>query len=66
MQNGEEQNTLGIIIDNKLNFKSHVSELCGKVSQKIAALSRLSSYVNNSEKKVIFNSMKTSQFSYVL
>ena len=55
---------LGVIIDNKLNFKSHISELCKKASQKIAALSRLSSYLHNSEKKIIFNSIIKSQFSY--
>ena len=54
---------LDVIIDNRLNFKSHMSELCKKSSQKIAALSRLSSYLHNSEKKIIFNSIIKSQFS---
>ena len=64
MENGKEQKFLGVIIDNKLNFKNHISELCKKVSQKIAALSRLSSHLHNSEKKLIFNSIIKSQFSY--
>ena len=64
MENSKEQNILGVIIDNKLNFKSHVSELCKKASQKIAVLSRLSTYLYNSEKKLIFNSIIKSQFSY--
>ena len=64
MENSEEQKVLGVIIDNKLNFKSHISELCKKTSQKIAALSRLSSYLSNSEKKLIFNSIIKLQFSY--
>ena len=64
MENSREQKIIGVIIDNKLNFKSHVSELCKKASQKIAALSRLSSYLHNSEKKLIFNSIIKSQFSY--
>ena len=34
-----------------LDVKSHLTELCKKASQKIAALSRLSSYLHNSEKK---------------
>ena len=49
MENSKEQKILGVIIDNKLNFKSHISELCKKASQKVAALSRLSSYLHNSE-----------------
>ena len=43
MENSKERKILGVLIDNKLNFKSHISELCKKASQKIAALSRLSS-----------------------
>ena len=45
MEKSKEQIILGVIIDNKLNFKSHISELCKKASQKIATLSRLSSYI---------------------
>ena len=32
-------------------------ELCKKTSQKIAAFSRFSSYLHNTEKKVILNSI---------
>ena len=38
MKNINEENILGIIIDNKLKFKSHVKNLCKKASQKIWAL----------------------------
>ena len=38
MENSKEQIILGVTIDNKLNFKSHISELCKKPSQKISAL----------------------------
>ena len=64
MENSKEQKILGGAIDNKLNFKSHISELCKKASHKIATLSRLSSYLHNSEKKLMFNSIIKSQFSY--
>ena len=64
MEKSKEQIILGVIIDNKLNFKSYISELCKKASQKIATLSRLSSYIYNSEKKLIFNKIIKSQFSY--
>ena len=49
--NSTEQKILGVIIDNKLNFKSNISKLFKKASQKIAALSRLSSYLHDPEKK---------------
>ena len=35
MKNSNEEKILGIIIDNKLKFKSHVKNLCKKASQKI-------------------------------
>ena len=49
IENSKEQKILCFIIDNKLNFKSNVSELRKRASQKIAALSRLSCYLHNSE-----------------
>ena len=64
MKNSKEEKILGVIIDNKLRFKSHVKNLCKKASQKIWALSRLINYLNDSEKKMIFNALIKSQFSY--
>ena len=55
---------LKLITNNKLNFKSHINELCKKASETIGALCRLSSYLNNYQKKVIFNSIIKAQFSY--
>ena len=64
MENRKEQKIIGLTINNQLNLKSHISALSKIASQKIAALSRLSSYLHNSEKKLIFNSIIKSQFSY--
>ena len=64
MKNSKEEKILGVIIDNKLRFKSHVKNLCKKASQKIWALSRLINYLNDSKKKMIFNALIKSQFSY--
>ena len=55
MKNSKEEKILGVIIDNKLRFKSHVKNLCKKTSQKIWALSRLIIYLNDSKMKIIFN-----------
>ena len=33
MKNSEEQKILGVTIDNKLTFKSHIKNLCKKASQ---------------------------------
>ena len=51
IENKNEQKILGLIIDNKLNFKIQINELCQKAFQKTGALCRLPSYLNNSEKK---------------
>ena len=50
MKNSSENKILEITIDNELKFKSHVKNLCKKASQKIWALSRLTNYLNDSEK----------------
>ena len=63
MKNSKEEKILGVIIDNKLRFKSHVKNLCKKASQKIWALSRLINYLNDSEKEMIFNALMKSRFS---
>ena len=62
--NSKEEQTSGVIIDNKLKFKSHVKNLCKKAFQKTWALSRLINYLNDSEKKMIFNALIKSQLSY--
>ena len=42
MSNSKEEKILGVIIDNRLTFSSHIRELCKKASEKISALSRIS------------------------
>ena len=64
MKNSKEEKILGVIINNLLRFKSHAKNLSKKASQKIWALSRLINYLNNSKKKMIFNALLKSQFSY--
>ena len=61
MENSKEQKIHSVIIDNELNFKSHINQLYQKASQKIVAFSRLCSYLHNSEKKIIFRSVMKSQ-----
>ena len=64
MKNSRKEKIVGVIIDIKPRFKSHVKILRKKASQKICALSRLINYLNDSEKKMIFNALIKSQFSY--
>ena len=55
---------LGVTIDNKLSFDPHVTNLCKKVSQKLSALSRISSYMTIEKRKLIMNAFINSQFGY--
>ena len=64
MKNSKEDKIFGVVIDNKLRFKSHVKNICKKASQKIWALSCLINYLNDFKKKIIFNDLIKSQFSY--
>ena len=51
MNNSKEEKILGVTIDNRLTFSSHIRELGKKASQKIMALSGISNQINDSQKK---------------
>ena len=52
MKNNSKEKILGIIIDNKLKFKSNLRNLWKKAFQKIWVLSILPNYLNDSEKNI--------------
>ena len=58
------QKLLGIAIDSKLTFKTHVKGLCTKACQKLHALSRISNYMQFEQRRIIMNSFILSQFGY--
>ena len=62
--NSSCEKMLGIYFDNKLNFDNHVTKLCKKAGQKLHALARVSNYMSQNQKKVIFNAFISSQFNY--
>ena len=64
MSNSKEKKILGVVIDNRLTFNSHIRQLCKKVSQKISSLSRISNQLNDSEETLLFNAVVKSQFKY--
>ena len=55
---------LGIKIGNKLNFNTHVDDICKKAGQKLNALSRVTPYVDLSKRRILLNAFFISQFSY--
>ena len=46
------------------NFKSHMSNLCKKTSQKFDALARVSSFMDLTKRSVIMKAYINSQFGY--
>ena len=60
----KEEKLLGVIIDTKLTFKSHVTALCKKPNQKLHAFSRISSYVDREKLRQIMKAFLLSQFNY--
>ena len=63
-KSSKEEVILGITIDNKLSFDSHIRKMCKKSGQKLNALSRITTFLNKDQKSIIFNAMIKSQFSY--
>ena len=55
---------LGLNIDNNLDFKEHVSNLCKKGNQKLHALVRISKYLNLDKLKILMRAFINSQFKY--
>ena len=53
-----------VTIDKNLNFKSHVSNLCKRASQKLQALARVSAFMNPDKLRLLMNGFIKSQFSY--
>jgi len=57
---------LGVIIDDKLNFKRHVNDLARKLSRSIGMMNRISYFVPPFAKRKIFYSLVYSRMSYGL
>ena len=55
---------LGVTIDNDFAFEEHIKTLCPKASQKLHALSRISQYLSQHKKRILFKTFIMSQFNY--
>ena len=55
---------LGIKVDSKLSFKTHVEGLCTIASQKLHALSRIGNYMLFEQRRIIMNAFILAQFGY--
>ena len=64
IENCKQVKLLGILLDNTLSFKNHVTMLCDKVSSKLHAMARLSNFMNENQLKTVMRAFITSQFGY--
>ena len=65
-KNSIQEVSLEITIDNNVNSDSHIRNMCKKSGQKLNAISRISTFLNKDQKRIVFNAMIKSQFSYCL
>ena len=59
-----EEKLVGILLDSKLSFDSHITSLCKKAAKKLSALARMNHYLTPDQKSLQLNSVVKSQFSY--
>ena len=64
IKESNEEKLLGVVIDQKLNFKQHSDMVCRKASQKLHALVRASTYMPKEKTRMVMRSFIMSQFSY--
>ena len=60
----ETMKYLGVIIDNKLNFKEHFEYVNKKMAKKVYFLSRMRKKLDQETKKIIYKSLVVSQIDY--
>ena len=60
LEKSKEVVVLGITIDKKLTFDSHIKSICRKAGQKLGALLRITNYLNSSQKAYFLRNDKIS------
>ena len=64
IKNSKFEKLLGIKLDSKLNFNSHVHDICQKAGQKLNAISRITPYMDFAKRRLLVNAFFHSQFNY--
>ena len=60
----KEVELLGVTIDNKLSFSSHIKNICTRANNKLSAIIRLRSSLSIAQTKLLINAHVLSHFSY--
>ena len=64
IKNSKFEKLLGIKLDSKLNFNSHIHDICQKAGQKLNAISRVTPYMDFAKRRLLVNAFFYSQFNY--
>ena len=64
LKNSKEVEILGITLDRSMGFNTHIKNICRKAGQKLSALLRISPYLDQGKKVLLYKSMIKSQFNY--
>ena len=64
IKSSNSEKLLGITIDSDFTFEEHINTLCRKASQKLHALPRISQYLSEHKKRILFKTFIMSQFNY--
>ena len=64
ISNSNRSKILGMTFDNILTFENYIEQRCKKASQKISALARIVSHMNQAKRKNLMNAFFKSQFKY--
>ena len=64
LKNSKEVEILGITLDRKMGFNTHIKNICRKAGQKLSALLRISPYLDQRKRVLLYKSMIKSQFNY--
>ena len=64
IKNVTEEKILEIVIDNNLNFKSHMKKTCEKANHKLSVFARISKLTALTQRKKIMKCFINAQFNY--
>ena len=64
IKNSKGVEILGVTLNRNINFHTHIKNICRKTGQKLSALLRISPYLDQGKKVLLYKSMIKSQFNY--
>ena len=64
LKNSKEVEILGKILDRSMGFNTYIKSICKKADQKLCTLLRISPYLDQGKKVLLYKSVIKSQFNY--